>query len=119
MSGLYEIYTDDECVNYTFGISDEPETDIAHCRQEWIPTAMIDYCIDKDGKIPLSFAALSSCEDPTAAAETWYADHCPGFTQEICGILARARFPAKKIAKDKSDDPVFNIVKGLQTVYFD
>lgn len=119
MSGLYEIYTDDECVNYSFGGGACAETDAAQLTQEWIPTSMIDYCIDKDGKIPLSFASLSSCEDPTAAAEAWYAEHCPGFSQEICGILARARFPKKKPAKDKSDDPVFNIEHGLQTVHFD
>jgi hypothetical protein len=87
--------------------------------QEWIPTACIDYCVDEEGKIPLSFASLASCEDPTAAAEAWYIEHCPGFTPEICGILARARFPAKKPVRDKTEDCVFNIVNEMQTVTFD
>ena len=117
-SNVYQIFTEDEKLNYTFGTDGELE-DRKNALKEYTPLRLVDYCIDKEGEIPFSFAQIQFAENPTEAAEQWYIEHCPNLTEEICGIIARSQFPEPQEKKEKADEAVFSITHGTQTISFD
>ena len=100
----------------------EQET-LEDMHQETTDFDKIDYHLDKECKVPISYAMCKTEEDFVE----WYAHHHPELPSDIAAIAARATAnptplpSAKKAAsagKPDSAAPAFNIEHGEVTVDF-
>ena len=99
-----------------FDFLDKDDKDIENAiliglNSEFINSEKVDYTIDKDGKLPISFTKIKSVEDGIK----WYNHHHSNYPDEVIEIICRRQFGdmpkkhSRKIKKEKKAE--MNIIR--------
>lgn len=113
---------DPERADYFFcDVLDEPEL-IKMVNQEYTDLRKVDYFVDKDCKLPMSFTQIQNVEQGIE----WYSYYHPEINDDIIPMLARHQFgemPKKHTRHSKNKKRVkekgLNIVREKTTISFE
>jgi len=78
-------------LDFDFWDKDDKETEnniLIGLNSEFVNSEKVDYTIDKDGKLPLSFTRIKGVEDGIR----WYKHHHPYYPDSVIEIICRKQF---------------------------